>query len=266
MNILISLPTGIFVIIVVFMLLKKVFGLRTLVAGGSLALLVLLLVSGYSLFNWPGPDVFAIHLSLYLMTIYALSIVGKVRDEKGSGQQGGFHWGPASIIGFFAVVIITNTFFILLAQSDGSVSWMKWLVPEPRMGGDPKSVFPGTVSHDFRERENQYNEYQQQRDLQKQRGWTVTPGWKNKPLSGKESVLLLQVLDVSGNPIEDAKVSGQFLYPGDFRLDRAFDMNFTDNSKYSAKVLLPKPGNWNMVVTVRRQNDIHELRASTTVD
>jgi len=162
--------------------------------------------------------------------------------------------------------ITTNTFFILLAQSDGSVSWMKWLVPEPRMGGEPKSVFPGTVSHDFRERENQFNEYQQQRNLQKQRGWIVKPGWETRPAAGKEAVLLLQVSDASGNPIDNAVVSGQFLYPGNFRLDKAFSMELADSGKYSARISLPKAGDWNLVVSVRRKDEIHELRASTTVD
>ena len=265
MNILVSLPVGIIVIICAFLLLRKIFSVPTLMTGTVLALLVIAIISIYSIMHWPGADVFAIHLSLYLMTIYAMSIVFKAREDNLSGEAKRFHWGPAAIIGFFAIVIITNTFFILLAQSDGSVSWIKLIVPEPVSGGETKSVFPGTVSHDFRERENQFNEYQQQRAIQTARGWHVKSGWKEKPVHNKTAHLLLQVHDASGKPITGANISGKFLYAADFRQDKVLTMQSTGNGMYVADVILNKPGHWNLVLVITREKDTHELRASTTV-
>jgi len=265
MNILISLPVGIILIIAVFLALKKIFSVSTLMTGGILALLVIAIVSVYSILRWPGADVFAIHLSLYLMAIYAMSIVFKAREDNLSEGVKRFHWAPATIVGFFVVVIITNTFFILLAQSDGSVSWIKWIVPEPVSGGDTKSVFPGTVSHDFRERENQFNEYQQQRATQTARGWHVKSGWKEKPLHSKPSKFLIEVLDANGQPVTNASIEGKFLYAADFRQDRVFAMQSVGGGMYAADVILNKPGNWKLVLVITREKDTHELRASTTI-
>lgn len=265
MNILVTLPAGIVIIIALFVLFKQVFAIRTLVLGGGLALFIISILGIYSVLRWPGADVFAIHLALYLMTTYALSIIYKVREEKAQGSKKGFHWAPALILGFFAIVIITNTFFILLAQSDGSVSWIKLLVPEPRGGGETRSVFPGTVSHDFRERENQFNEYQQQRRQQEQRGWQVKPGWKSKPLAGEVTTFLLQINDADGKPIKDALVTGKFLNAADFRLDQEFTMQSVGKGQYQVDVSLAKAGSWNLVVNVKLGQDRHELRASTTV-
>ena len=106
MNILITLPVGILVIAMAFILLKKLFSLSTLVCGGVMALTVIIIVSFFSILYWPGADVFAIHLSLYLMTVYALSIVFKVREANPDATTGRFHWGPATIIGFFAALAV----------------------------------------------------------------------------------------------------------------------------------------------------------------
>lgn len=266
MNILVTLPAGIIFIIIAFLVLRKIFSLSTLLTGSILALLVIALVSLYSIMHWPGADVFAIHLSLYLMAIYAMTIVFKAREDNISGGAKRFHWAPAAIIGFFVIVIITNTFFILLAQSDGSVSWIKWIVPEPISGGDTKSVFPGTVSHDFRERENQFNEYQQQRAIQTARGWHVKSGWKEKPFHNKPSRFLLQVLDATGQPITNAIIEGKFLYAADFRQDQVFTMQSVGDGMYDTDVILNKPGNWNLVLVITREKDTHELRASTTIN
>jgi nitrogen fixation protein FixH len=266
MNILVTLPSGIVVIIAVFLLMKKLLSISTLMAACVLALMVIFLLTLFALVNWPGADVFAIHLALYLMTIYAMAIILKVRETNQAGQAGRFHWAPAAIIGFFAVVIITNTFFILLAQSDGSVSWIKWFVPEPVSGGGTRSVFPGTVSHDFREKENQFNEYQQQRAMQTSRGWQVKTGWQTRPVHGQVNELLLQVNDAKGKPLNGAIIEGKFLYSADFRQDRTFKMQSVGQGLYTADITLSQPGNWNLVLTIQRENDVHELRARTTVN
>jgi nitrogen fixation protein FixH len=265
MNIIVTLPVGIMIIIFAFLSMRKLLSVSTIMAAGVLALIVIVALSLFAVVNWPGADVFAIHLALYLMTIYAMAIILKVRENNQAGQAARFHWAPAAIIGFFSIVIITNTFFILLAQSDGSVSWIKWFVPEPRSGGETRSVFPGTVSHDFREKENQFNEYQQQRAMQTSRGWRVKTGWQTKPLQVQPNQLLLQVNDAEGKPLNQATIAGKFLYSADFRHDRSFSMQYVGDGLYVADITLSQPGSWNLVVTIQKENELHELRARTTV-
>jgi hypothetical protein len=44
------------------------------------------------------------------------------------------------------------------------------------------SFFPGVISHDFQKKEALYNEYLQQVERQRERGWQIQKGWLSEPM------------------------------------------------------------------------------------
>jgi len=260
MNLLLSLPIGIVLISVTYLILSRVFKESLLMLAGILALVVAMVYSMLAAISWPGADVYAIHLALYMLTIYGMTIILKQRRTKSK-----LHWGPIAIFTFFGIILITDSVFILLAQSGMSPEWVQRILPEPKGKSEVRSVFPGTVSHDFREKESQFNEYQQQREAQEKLGWQVKPGWRESAIAGKPNQLLLELKDKDNKFIKDAKIQLRFLYPADMKRDQTLNMTYHADGLYRADVILNHIGDWDMIVNISHAAGDYELRNRTTI-
>ena len=96
-------------------------------AAATVTLLTLLIYVPYALFAWPGGDVFAIHLALYLVVNLGFAMLyGQQRGARGAS------WAPAVIIAFFLAVAAANTVFLLVSEQGFSSGLARILLPEPR--------------------------------------------------------------------------------------------------------------------------------------
>ena len=75
---LITLPAGIALTVTAFLLLYRLSPLNGKQSALVTALVVLSAYLPVVLLDWPGADVFAIHLALFLVTAYVLGIVSAV--------------------------------------------------------------------------------------------------------------------------------------------------------------------------------------------
>lgn len=243
--------------LLVFLLLHRVFGLDGKAAGLAVALLAMLIYVPWAILTWPGADVFAIHLAIFLTLAYALGMVG-------SRVGRGWHWAPALIVAFFVLVIVTNVVFLGVAEQ-GITGLFGRLLPEPEGTRVVDSRFPGTVSHDFQEKEAQYNAYLRQVEAQRARGWQVRKGWLYKPVAGQAATFVVTVADREGRPLTDAEVGGRFLRPSSSRDDFGFSMSQIAPGEYRTALTMPLHGLWDLVLHVRQDGKLHEVRANTSV-
>ena len=260
MNLLISLPAGILIIIAVFSLLAKRFKNSTYMLGGILALVVIMVYGMLAAISWPGADVFAIHIALYVLTVYGMTIVTSQKRKKSK-----LHWAPVTLFVFFGIILITDSILILLAQSGMSNDWVKRILPEPSGSAKVRSVFPGTVSHDFREKSEQFNIYQQKRKKQQELGWSIKLGWKDEAVAGKQNTLYVEIKDAEGHLLKDANVTARFMYPADMKLDQQFQLSGGETGLYQANLTLMNPGDWDMILNVEYEQDTYEMRTKTTI-
>ncbi len=269
MNLLISLPSGIILIMLSYVLLARIFKVSVYALGGVIALVVVMVYSMLAAISWPGADVFAIHIALYLLTVYGTTIVLSQRRKRSK-----LHWAPVTLFIFFGVIIVTDSTLIFLAQSGMSPEWAKRILPEPRGSGRPgnpeahgkvQSVFPGTVSHDFREKSNQFNEYKQKREQQVTLGWSIKLGWKDDAYSGIQNTLLVEIKRRDGSRLKNAEVTARFLYPADKNLDQSHQLIRDEKGIYSTKVMLSNPGDWDMVLNIQHATGQYEMRTRTTI-
>ncbi|MEZ5583691.1 MAG: FixH family protein [Candidatus Competibacteraceae bacterium] len=231
--------------------------LRSALVVAVLAVAIYLLLA---LKRWPGGDVVAIHLALYLLTSYGC---GLLLGARAGAQTRNWHWGPALLIGFFVILAAVNTVFIVLAERGLSQRLSSQLLPARE--SPVSSAFPGVISHDFQEKEALYNDYLAQRRRQEERGWQVQKGWLQKPVLGQPATFKVAVRTRSGDPVTNAKISGRFLRPSDSAQDTAFTMHEADAGVYLADLQLPAAGRWDLVLHVRRGEERHEVRASTVI-
>ncbi|HPQ24300.1 MAG TPA: FixH family protein [Gammaproteobacteria bacterium] len=248
---------GVIAEVIVFLLLRELLHLSGKSGAMAVGLLAILVYVPWAILNWPGADIFAIHLAIYLTAAYALGMVGG-----GMGRQ--WHWAPALIVGFFVVVIVTNVVFLGVAEQ-GITGVFATLLPQPQGAEVADSRFPGTVSHDFQKKEALYNEYLQQVEAQQARGWQVRKGWLYRPVVGQPATFVLAVSDRDGGPVSGATVSGRFLRSSNSRDDFDFQMSEGAPGEYRANLEMPLHGLWQLVLQIQRGDDLHEIRAETSV-
>lgn len=265
MNLLISLPAGILLIMLGYFLLSKLHKGSAYILGGIIALVVAMVYSMLAAISWPGADVFAIHLALYLLTVYGMTLVYSQRQKKTEQQKSGLHWAPVSLFVFFGIILVTDSVLILLAQSGMSPEWVNRILPEPSGSRKVRSVFPGTVSHDFREKSTQFNEYQQRHKQQSELGWSIKIGWQEEAFTGKRNTLFVEVRDRNGRLLTDANVVTRFLYPGDMKLDQTHKLQSKTKGLYQADITLMNPGDWNMILNIDHRDGQYEMRTRTTI-
>lgn len=264
-DMLVSLLGGVALISVVFLLVHRFSQLN----AKATALLMALLVSGIyvpiAILQWPGGDVFAIHIAIYLVTVYVLGIITSQREARREAGSKTFHWGPASIVVFFLLIMAADSVFIMLAQRGVDNKVAQWLLPKPQTGGKVSSFFPGTVSRDFRQKEEEYNAYLERMAAQQERGWQIKKGWEATPIAGEAAIFVLSVSDKSGAPVQGARVDGKFMRPGNVKLDVPVTLRESEPGVYRASVSLPQPGRWALLVLIQQGEILHELTGSTTV-
>lgn len=243
--------------LLLYMALTRVFKLQSKAAAMVVAMLTMLIFVPWSIIHWPGADVFAIQLAIFLTLAYGLGMVG-------SRVGKGWHWAPALIVSFFVGVIIINVVFVTVAER-GITGLFAELLPKPRGSEVADSRFPGTVSHDFQEREALYNAYLQAVQEQHARGWQVRYGWLGKPRAGEQAQLVLLVDDRDGKPVSGASVQGSFLRTSNSRDDFNFEMREIQAGKYQVDLAMPLAGLWRVVLSVRQGEAHHEIRALTSV-
>ncbi len=260
--ILLTIGLGLLAETVLFVVLRRLLRLDARTAAAAVAMLVLLIYVPWGILTWPGADIFAIHLALYLIVAYILGIIGSQGQQ---GKGGGWHWGPTLLIGFFTFVVAVDVVFLVVSEQ-GITGIFAELLPAPRSGEVADSRFPGTVSHDYQKKESQYNDYLKQVEAQRARGWQVQKGWQDRPVVGKPARFIVEVRDAAGQPVTDAEVSGRFLRTSNSEFDFAFTMQQAAPGRYEVVTVMPQPGLWRLVLQIRKGEDLHEVRATTTVD
>lgn len=252
-----GLGLGVAVELIVYFTLTRLFKLAGKPAAAVVGMIVIVAYVPWGIINWPGADVFAIHLAIYLTLAYALGMVG-ARVGKG------WHWAPTIIVAFFVGVITINIIFVTVADR-GITGVFAHLLPKPRGSEVADSEFPGVVSHDYQQKEALYNQYLEQVHEQRARGWQVKKGWRHEPLVGRAEDFIVQVLDRDGRPVTGATVHGRFLRTSNSRDDFAFHLSEIGGGEYRGKITMPLHGLWKLVLEIRKGDDLHEIRAMTSV-
>lgn len=266
-NILVTLLGGVFSIAAVFILLYNATNMSGKMVAVVMAFVVTATYVPISIFIWPGADVFAIHIALYLVSVYVLGIVTSQRDlRRKAGKEGfGFHWAPAAIVSFFVILLIMDSFFIMFATKGMNSNIAKWLLPEPTAGGKISSHFPGTVSHDYHQKYEQYIEYEKRFESQKLLNWTIRKGWLGDAIINKPTIFRVEIKTQKQENVTNAKITGRFLRPADSKRDVNFTMQEIEPGIYQQSITLKQPGNWDLILKIQKGDDNHELRAKTVI-
>lgn len=265
---LLALPLGAGAEALLFLLLYQWSPLNGKQTALLVALLSIAALLVYGLLNWPGADVLAMYVAVLAVTAYLLGIVSDAREQRRSATSGGqrwFHWGPAIIVLFFALLFTLDSVLVTVSRQGLPQPVADFLLPRSYQDERIHSLFPGTVANDFQKKESQYNQYLEQVRRQEQLGWKVDKGWLETPVAGSPAAFQVRVLEADAAPVQFAQINGVFQRASDDRADVSFDMREIEPGLYRSVLSLPEPGTWYLVLKVRRGAQLHELHASTSV-
>lgn len=259
-ELLLRLALGVGVIVLANLGLIRLARVSAKQAAATVALVTLGLYLPYGVLRWPGGDLFALQLTVYLLASLAC---GLLFDRRASGQ--GLHWGPVAIGGFFVVVVALGAVFVAVAEQGLGAGLFRWLMPAARDQRAVSSVFPGVIANDFHKKEALYNQYLQQVERQRQRGWRIRKGWLTDPVAGQPAEFQVTAQTAAGEPLTEAAVTGRFLRPSTHKLDVDFVLTEQEPGVYRATLRLPVAGAWNLLLQIRKNDDVHEITASAQI-
>lgn len=274
-SLLLTLGVGVLVSFILFFILYRGLRWSSRLSALTTVLLVEAVYIPLAALNWAGLDVFAIHFAFFTMTAAGLGIIFNQRDvqqpfdtaEEGLAKRR-FHWAPMVIVVFFLLLAVVDATIITLANKGASADFVRRFLPEPQRQSaqNVTSAFPGTVANDFQKQYDQYNHYLARIREQGERGWQVHDGWVEKPLVGQPRLFRISLTDKNGQAVTGARVQVVFLRPADKSRDMQVELPETSPGRYGEPVTLNAPGLWNLMMTISRGEDVHEVQGDTWVE
>lgn len=263
MSVLLPAGIGIPAIIVLFYLLKWRFPLAGRPIATILGLLAIATYAPFAIVNWPGADVVAMVVSMMVITAFMLGLISPPTGVKAGKKS--FHWGPAAIIAFFAVIIVVDSIFLTLATNGLSEHAAEDLLPKPDQGTKVTSFFPGTVARNYQRKEDAFNKYNATIEAQISRGWKIRKGWMTKVVEHSDAPFRVTVHSKDDKPVKGAKVTVHFMRPADKRQDFNVKLSEVEPGVYQNMIKMPEPGLWEVVINIVRGKERHEIRGQTDV-
>jgi hypothetical protein len=247
---------GLLAVVLLFFIGRR-FGLSGYWSGVLGAALPFLAYLGLSAGNWPGGDVLAIHLVVFMATAGVLGVFSSIRRNKEK-----MHWAPKLIIGFFILLAVFNAVLLTISTHGLPDSVTAWFLPNQDKVR-VHTVFPGVVPHD---RNKLYEEHQQRVAEQRSMGWQVEVAGLDHLKSGVPARLAVMIHDAQGNPVVADAVTSIFWRMANSKDDRGHAMQPGQPGEYSTEITLPDPGRWIVHIDIRRGTENYQTQHSLLVD
>jgi len=247
---------GLLIVVAIFFAGRR-FGLSHYWSGvlsGSLPFLAYL---GYSARHWPGGDVLAIHLVVFMATAGVMVVFGNAQRKKEK-----MHWAPKAFIVFFSLLVVFNAVLLSVATHGLPAMLTGLVLPNPDRQR-VNTVFPGIVPHD---RNKLYESHQKRVEQQRRLGWKVEIAGLDQLKAGQPARLVLNAVDKQGRNVIPDQATAGFWRMANSKDDHRVAFKPGADGRPAADIMLSAPGRWIIEVYVARGQDTYQARQSLLVD
>lgn len=258
MNLSYTLFGGAILIAVLFHALRLA-GVANYWRGVMSAVLPTMAFFAYSMVRWPGGDVVAIHLTVYLATATVLTLLG-IRK---TGAARRLHWAPAAIIGFFAAVFAIQGVLLVISGQGVSPGVARWFLPNASQHA-VHTAFPGVVPHDEAAAKT-VSQYLNGVERQRRLGWKVELTGTERLRQNEPAEMVVTVEDGARQPVEHAAVSLNLLRPARAENDQTVNLVEVAPGRYRGQARLDRPGSWVAELRIALGQDRYETRQNIEV-
>lgn len=199
--------------------------------------------------QWPGLDVVAIHIAVFISAAFVLVVFSKYR-----AKQSRMHWAPKALIVFFLVLIVMNAGFLYVSTKGLPPSLAGWLLP----GGDRNvhTGFSGTTRHGEDAAKAIGAELSHQH-RNEELGWRVRVEGLRMPAVGQNAVTVF-VDDREGRPL--AGLAGAWLVARPGTEAASVPLNATADGQYEARLEFDASGLWLVKLQLAGYRQSWEIR------
>ena len=238
---------GLIAVIAIFFAARRL-GLSTYWGGVLSAALPFSAYLVVSAIDWPGGDVIAIHLVVFIATAGVLGVF--------SGQHKSreiMHWAPKLIIAFFCMFVFLMA-GMLAISINGLPDWVAQRLLPHAAHKSLHTGFPGPTPHD----QNKLYEQQQQRiEAQRRLGWQIRLEGLEHLHHGVSTKFILSVSDAKGDMVHADSATLGLWRIADPRGDHQIDLAISSPGVFHATTTFPDAGRWIAEIYVKRGKDTY---------
>lgn len=234
MDTLITLMSGLLLMLVLHSVLGWVprlpLELRAVLASSVSLLVYFGLIVG----RWPGLDVVAMHISVFLVAGLLLYMLSQYRSRR----AGRLHWAPKVLIGFFVLLAVINSFLLYIATRGLPPSVARFWLPG---GTTVNTGFSGVVEHG-QEAAKAVSSELNRSYAAAQLGWRVRFDGLLESVQARP-LISVKVRDRSGLPVTGLQAEMQLSRPG-AQVESRIQLPTKAAGEYGNVLVFPGSGRW----------------------
>jgi nitrogen fixation protein FixH len=196
--------------------------------------------------RWPGLDVVAIHISVFLATALVLFALTQFRRR---GER--LHWAPKLLMLFFLGLTFLMGAFLYIANKGLPEPIGRWWLGSK--GGPVYSGFSGVVSHG-QNAANAISSELSETHREAQLGWQVEVSGLDD--TGNARPIQIRVKDRTGLPVEQVDAEVRLLRPGATTPALILPLSAGEAGVYMGVLTLPAAGRWVAELRIKRDNEV----------
>lgn len=235
MNTIITLFGGLATVLVLYALGGVVRGLPPMLRAVLAGVIPLLAYFASIVGRWPGLDVVAIHISVFLAAALVLFAMSQFR-RRGAGRM---HWAPKLLTGFFIGLVFVNAALLYIATQGLPEPLGRWWLGSK--GGAVYSGFSGVVAHGQSAAKAVSSELSQAH-RESLLGWQVEMSGLDD--AGNARAIRVRVKDRTGLPAERVEAEIRLARPGAAAPALTLPLRAAEAGVYVGMLTLPETGRW----------------------
>jgi len=211
----------------------------------------------YASKQWPGGDVVAVHITVYLAAATVITIASSNKQ----GGSGKLHWAPMLLIGFFVVLATLMASFVMISIRGLPTNVAQMFLPSK--GNHPiHTAFSGVVPHN-EEAAKTIAQHMSSQEKQRRLGWKVAV--EGLDATGVSRSVEVRVATRDGVPLQNAKVIINIQPWANAESRQEFQLKEENPGAYRGLLNFAQPGRWVVELHIQSGNDAYQVEQSVSV-
>ena len=195
--------------------------------------------AAYSTVDWPGLDVVAIHVAVFLAAATVMTLLAGSKRKAGSR----IHWIPKVMMGFFAILFVVDAAFVTTSTNGLPPQLASLFLPKAK-DHPVYTGFSGVTEHN-EQAAAAVNQHLKKLSLEQELGWDVeVVGLKTLKAGGLKNPLRMRLLDRQKHPMPDAQITVEIFRAGNVDTLPPVQLIPVSAGEYAGAISVPEAGLW----------------------